>query len=261
MKTQIGIIGAGPAGLMLAHLLHAQGVACVVLEARSRAYAEARVRAGVLEQGSVDLLDGLGLGERIHREGLLHHGIEIGFNGARHRIDMSALTGKAVMVYGQHEVVKDLIAAAEQRGIPVLFDVESAQPAGFDGDRPSITFTQNGMTETLQCDFIAGCDGFHVASRPVIPAGVLSTYERVYPFSWLGILADAPPSQEELVSMNSHEVSRFSATCLSRSTLHRLQRCTRLVRRNHIACKRLSGALFSPHETTIVAYGRLGRSR
>ena len=203
MKTQIGIIGAGPAGLMLAHLLHAQGVECVVLEARSRAYAEARIRAGVLEQGSVDLLDGLGLGERMHREGLLHHGIELGFNGARHRIDMSALTGKAVMVYGQHEVVKDLIAGAEQRGIAVLFDVEATRPVGFDGDTPSITFTHNGTSETLQCDFIAGCDGFHGVCRPAIPAGVLSTYERVYPFSWLGILADAPPSQEELVYMNS----------------------------------------------------------
>ena len=203
MRTQVGIIGAGPAGLMLAHLLCASGIECVVLEARDRAYVEGRVRAGVLEQGTVDLLHSLGLGARMQSEGLLHDGIELGFNGHRHRIDMAELTGKSVTVYGQHEVVKDLIAASEKGGFPIHFGVTDVTLHNIETPAPHIRFRTNGRTEELQCDFIAGCDGFHGVSREAIPPGVLTTFERLYPFSWLGILADAAPSQDELVYMNS----------------------------------------------------------
>ncbi len=202
LKTQVGIVGAGPAGLMLAHLLHAHGIESTVLEIRSRSYVEGRVRAGVLEQGTVDLLQQLGLDGRMRREGLLHHGIELGFNRERHRIDMEALTGKAVTVYGQHEVVKDLIAAMEQAHMPLLFEVSSVTLHDLE-DLPAIRFQRNGEDHELRCDYIAGCDGFHGISRPSVPPGVLTTYDRVYPFSWLGILADASPSQDELVYMNS----------------------------------------------------------
>jgi p-hydroxybenzoate 3-monooxygenase len=203
MHTQIGIVGAGPAGLMLAHLLRAEGIEAVVLEARSRSYVEGRVRAGVLEQGTVDLLNDLGVGDRMRREGLLHHGIDLGFNRERHRIDMTALTGRAITVYGQHEVVKDLIQAALDFGIQILFDVENVALRGFDGDAPSIRFDVNGAACELHCDYIAGCDGFHGISRPSIPDGMITIFERIYPFSWLGILAEAAPSREELVYMNS----------------------------------------------------------
>ncbi len=203
-RTQVGIVGAGPAGLMLAHLLHGFGIESVILEARSRSYVEGRVRAGVLEQGTVDLLNQIGCGERMQRQGLLHHGIELGFSERRYRIDMTALTGKAVMVYGQHEVVKDLIAKAEAIGVPLLFNVGDVRLHGIESDAPSISFDdEEGNRDELKCDFIAGCDGFHGVSRPSVPAGVLTTYERIYPFSWLGILAEAPPSQTELVYMNS----------------------------------------------------------
>ena len=202
-RTQVGIVGAGPAGLTLAHLLHAAGVECVIVEARSREYCEGRIRAGVLEQGSVDLIDGLGLGRRMHREGLRHRGIELGFRNKRHHLDFEQLVGKTVMVYGQHEVVKDLIAAADEKNIPILFEVDRVSLHGLADDHPTIEFDHQGASHRLTCDFIAGCDGFHGVSRPAVPAGVLTTYERVYPFSWLGILADAAPSQDELVYMNS----------------------------------------------------------
>ncbi len=202
-QTQVGIVGAGPAGLVLAHLLHALGISCVVLEARDRSYVEGRVRAGVLEQGTVDILNELGLGDRMRREGLTHHGVEIGFNGRRHHVDFEKLVGKTVTVYGQHEVVKDLIAGAHARHIPILFDVENVSLHDIDGSAPSIRYTHHGLSHELSCDFIGGCDGFHGVSRPSIPEGVLKIYERVYPFSWLGILAEAPPSQDELVYMHS----------------------------------------------------------
>ena len=188
---------------MLAHLLKQSGIDAVVLESRSRSYIESRIRAGVLEQGTTDLLDGLGLGARMHQEGLLHHGIELGFNRERHRIDFPSLTGQSVTVYGQHEVVKDLVAAAEEREIPIHFEVADVMPHGFDGDKPFITFTEGGEQRTLQCDFIAGCDGFHGVSRPSIPSGVLETFDCTFPYAWLGILAQAAPSQDELVYMNS----------------------------------------------------------
>ena len=202
MRTQVAIIGAGPAGLMLGHLLHLRGVESVIIEARSRKYVEERVRAGVLEQGTVDLLNQTGLGERMRREGLLHHGIELGFAGKRHRIDMKELTGEAVTVYGQHEVVKDLIAARLAFGGEIVFEAANASIHGFDGDAPLVRYEKDGVAHQLHCNYIAGCDGFHGICRPSVPEGALTVYERTYPFGWLGILADAAPSQDELVYMN-----------------------------------------------------------
>jgi p-hydroxybenzoate 3-monooxygenase len=200
MDTKVGIVGAGPAGLVLAHLLHLAGIESVVLEDRTRSHIEGRIRAGVLEQPTVDLLDGAGLSERLHREGLIHHGIEIRFDGLRHRIALSDLTGgKAITIYGQQELVKDLVAARLATGGPTLFEVEDVRLSGLDTERPSIAFLSGGREETLTCDYIAGCDGFHGVSRPSIPAGVLRTYERDYPFAWLGILAAVAPSTDELI--------------------------------------------------------------
>ena len=221
MRTQVGIVGAGPAGLLLAHLLTRQGIDCVVVEARARAYVEQRVRAGVLEQGTVDLLVASGVGDRLRREGLVHHGIELRFGGRSHRIDMTALTGgRAITVYGQQEVVKDLIAARLDAGGPILFEVADVAVAGLEGPAPAIRFRHAGAPRTLECDFIAGCDGFHGICRGAVPAGVLRTFERAYPFAWLGILAAAPPTHDELIyahhdagfalySMRSPEVTRL----------------------------------------------------
>jgi p-hydroxybenzoate 3-monooxygenase len=220
MRTQVGIVGAGPAGLMLAQLLHRRGIASVVLESRSREYVEKRVRAGVLEQGSVDLLVSSGVGERLLREGARHEGIELRFGGESFRVAMTELTGRAITVYGQQEVVKDLIAARLEAEQPILFGVDDVSLQGLDTSAPSVTFTHEGRDETLDCDFVAGCDGFHGVSRGSVPAGVLSTYEREYPFAWLGILAKARPAIEELIyanhergfalySMRSAEISRL----------------------------------------------------
>ena len=220
-RTQVGILGAGPAGLMLSHLLHRAGIDSVVLESRDRDYVEHRVRAGVLEQGTVDLLDESGVGERMRREGLLHHGIELRFGGRGHRIDFPSLTGgRSIMVYGQQEVVKDLIRARLADGGTVLFDVSHAMPHGLDSREPSIRYAHGGEEHTLVCDFVAGCDGFHGVSRQSIPAGVLTLFERVYPFAWLGILARAAPTHDELIyayhergfalySMRSPEITRL----------------------------------------------------
>jgi len=224
MRTQVTIIGAGPAGLMLGHLLHLRGIESVILEARSRKYVEERVRAGVLEQGTVDLLNQTGLGDRMSREGLLHHGIELGFAGKRHRIDMQELTGNAITVYGQHEVVKDLIAARLAFGGEIVFEAANASIHNFDGDTPLVRYEENGVIRELRCDYIAGCDGFHGICRPSVPEGALTIYERIYPFGWLGILADAAPSQDELVymhhdrgfalfSMRSPRVTRLYLQC------------------------------------------------
>ncbi len=202
-KTQVGIVGAGPAGLMLAHLLEREGIDAVVLEARSREHVESRVRAGVLEQGTVDLLHLLGLAERMQREGLVHHGIELGFNKNRHRIDLQDLTGNTVTVYGQHEVLKDLILAASQRAIPIHFEATEVTVHELEGPTPYIEYEYAGTRRRLQCDYIAGCDGFHGICRPSVPFGALEIFTREYPFSWLGILAVAAPSQSELVYMNS----------------------------------------------------------
>jgi p-hydroxybenzoate 3-monooxygenase len=202
MRTQVAIIGAGPAGLMLGHLLHLAGIESVIVEARSRSHVESRIRAGVLEQGTVDLLNATGVGECMRREGLLHQGIELGFAGKRHRIDMKQLTGHAVMVYGQHEVVKDLIRERLLAGGEIVFEASSVSIHGFDDDSPLVRFEKDGMNHEIHCDYIAGCDGFHGVCRPSVPANALTIYERDYPFGWLGVLADAAPSQGELVYMN-----------------------------------------------------------
>jgi p-hydroxybenzoate 3-monooxygenase len=221
VHTQVGIVGAGPAGLLLSHLLHLRGIDSVVLEARSRDHVEKRVRAGVLEQGTVDTLVATGVGDRLQREGLIHHGIELRFGGQSHRIAFEKLVpGRAIIVYGQQEVVKDLIAARLAAGGDLRFGVSGVVPGGLTGPHPSIGFTHEGRRHTLDCDFIAGCDGFHGVCRPAIPDGVLTAYDREYPFGWLGVLADVPPSSPELIyahsdrgfalhSMRSPSLSRF----------------------------------------------------
>lgn len=225
MRTQVGIVGAGPAGLMLAHLLHRGGIESVVIEARSRKYVQERVRAGVLEQGTVDLMTATGVGERLKREGLVHHGIELRFAGRGHRIDLSELTGgAAITIYGQNEVIKDLTDARIAAGAPMFFESENVSVHGFDGDAPAIRFKSGGVEHEVRCDFIAGCDGFHGVCRPSLPAGALTIYERVYPFAWLGILAAVAPSSDELIyarhkrgfalhSMRSPELTRLYLQC------------------------------------------------
>jgi p-hydroxybenzoate 3-monooxygenase len=200
VRTLVGIVGAGPAGLMLAHLLHLAGIDAVVLETRSREYVERRVRAGVLEQPTVRLLREVGLGARMDREGLVHHGISLRFDGADHRIALTELTGDSIMVYGQQEVVKDLIAARLGAGAPILFEVSEVVLHDLATDRPRITFRdRDGTAQELDCAVIAGCDGFHGVSRESVPAGALHTHQREYPFAWLGILAETAPSHDELI--------------------------------------------------------------
>jgi p-hydroxybenzoate 3-monooxygenase len=205
LRTKVGIIGGGPAGLLLSHLLHLEGIESIVIEAQSRQYIEERIRAGVLEQGTVDLLNASGVGERMRREGMVHHGIELRFNRQGHRIDMHELTGgRAITVYAQHEVVKDLVKQRLQDGGQILFDASHVSVQDFDGESPRIRFERNGEAHELVCDFIGGCDGFHGVCRPSIPAGALCCYEKTYPFGWLGILADAVPASQELIYSN-HE--------------------------------------------------------
>jgi p-hydroxybenzoate 3-monooxygenase len=202
MRTQVGIVGAGPAGLILSHLLHHEGVESVILEARPRAYVEGRVRAGVLEHGTVALLDAIGVSARLHREGLVHDGTNIRFAGATHRIDFRALTGKAITVYGQHEVVKDLIAARLASAGPIVFDAEDVTLHDLDTATPAITYCAEGASKRLVCDVVAGCDGFHGICRAAMPAGSLAIAERTYPFGWLGILAETGPVERELIYAN-----------------------------------------------------------
>jgi p-hydroxybenzoate 3-monooxygenase len=200
LSTQVAIIGAGPAGLMLSHLLHLAGVESIVLELRDQAYVEARVRAGVLEQTTVDLLSRSGVGERMAREGLVHHGVNLQFDGHRHRIALSDLTdGKAITVYGQQEVVKDLIVARVAAGGRIWFDVADVALDGIDTDSPVVRFRRDGVDAELRCDVVAGCDGFHGVCRGAVPAGILQTFECGYPFAWLGILARVAPSSDELI--------------------------------------------------------------
>ncbi len=204
MRTQVGIVGAGPAGLFLSLLLQRAGIDCVVLESRSRDYIESRVRAGVLEQGTVDLMDDLGAGERLHREGMLDPRLDIRFNGGIIHIDLPVLTpGKIVTVYGQQEVVKDLIAARFARGGSILFEAEAMHIDGLGGKKPTIHFKHEGELKTLECDIVAGCDGFHGICRAAIPENLLSVYDRNLPFGWLGILAEAKPFPE--MSYSNHE--------------------------------------------------------
>ena len=225
MRTQVGIVGAGPAGLMLAHLLHLEGIESVILEARTRRHVEERIRAGVIEQWARDLLIATGVGERMQREGLVHHGIELRFKGEGHRIDFADLAGgRGVTVYGQHEVVKDLVTARLAAGGEILFEAKAESVHDLDSDKPFIRYRFDGEMRELHCAVIAGCDGFHGICRPAIPEGVLSFFERVYPFGWLGILAQAPPASEELIysshdrgfallSMRSTELSRLYIQC------------------------------------------------
>ncbi len=199
MRTQVGIIGAGPAGLMLARLLHLAGIESVIIENRSRNYIENRIRAGLIEHWAADLLAEVGVGERMKREGILHWGINVGINGALRRIDFKALVDKRVTIYGQQEVVKDLVERRLADGGPLLFEVDGVSVHELTGQRPKIRFTHQGRAQELECDFIAGCDGFHGICRPSFPDGVLSVFERDYPFGWLGILAESPPPDHELI--------------------------------------------------------------
>ncbi|KQY15790.1 4-hydroxybenzoate 3-monooxygenase [Massilia sp. Root133] len=199
MRTQVAIIGAGPAGLLLSHLLHLQGIESVVLETRTRDEIESTIRAGVLEQGTMDILNETGVGARMRAEGALHHGFELAFDGRRHRIDLTELTGKAITVYAQHEVIKDLVAARLDAGARMLFGVRDVALHGVDTDRPHVTFTRDGAEERIDADFIAGCDGFHGVTRPALPQEGRNDYQRVYPFGWFGILVEAPPSAPELI--------------------------------------------------------------
>lgn len=200
IRTQVGIVGAGPAGLTLSHLLHREGIESVVIEDRSREYVQERVRAGVLEQGTADLMVETGVGERLQREGLVHRGLELRFARRGHRIDLHGLTGgKTITIYGQNRVIEDLTDARLAAGGRVLFEIEDASPHGFTGAAPTVGFRKDGELYDLKCDFIAGCDGFHGVCRPAIPAGILTEYHRVYPFAWLGILAEVEPSSGELI--------------------------------------------------------------
>ena len=223
--TQVVIIGAGPAGLTLAQILHVHGIASVIVERRDRAYVERRLRAGVLEQGTADLLRSLGVGDRMDREGLIHHGVHLQFDGERHRIPLSELSGgRAIMVYGQHEVVKDLIAARLAAGGEICFDAQDVTLHDVNTDRPRVRFQCDGVEREIAADFIAGCDGSHGVSRSAIPEGVLRVFERTYPFAWLGILASVAPSLDELIyayhergfalhSMRTPTVTRLYLQC------------------------------------------------
>jgi p-hydroxybenzoate 3-monooxygenase len=223
LRTQVGIVGAGPAGLMLSHLLYLEGIESIVIEAQSRPHIEGRVRAGVLEQGTVDLMRRTGLGDRLDRESMVHNGVYLSFGGNRHHINFQELTGKCITVYAQHEVIKDLVRARQDADGQILFDAKDLSISSLDSS-PQIRFHQDGEAHEISCDFIGGCDGFHGVCRPSIPEGVMKVFERTYPFAWLGILAEAPPSSEELVytytdrgfalfSMRSPTVTRLYLQC------------------------------------------------
>ena len=205
MRTQVGIVGAGPAGLMLSHLLHLRGIESVVIDLRTREDIEETIKAGVLEQSTIDLMSQTGVGDRMHRDGFLHHGINLAFAGEMHRINMYELTGgRAVMVYAQHEVLKDLIARRLADGGDLRFGITGTTVDGLSGDRPTIRFTQDGKQEVVACDFVAGCDGSRTYTRYLIPEGEVRTdFFRQYPFAWFGILAEAPPSSDELIYAHS----------------------------------------------------------
>ena len=202
MRTKVAIIGAGPAGLLLGQLLHLYGIDNVILERQTPEYVLGRIRAGLLEEGTVALLDEVGAGARAHREGLVHHGVELAFGGARHRIDMHAATGKTVMIYGQTEVTLDLMNARKAAGLTTVYQAADVQPHDFDTDRPRVTYVKDGVSHEIECDFIAGCDGFHGVSRASVKPSAIQTFERVYPFGWLGILSETPPVSHELIYSN-----------------------------------------------------------
>jgi len=224
MRTQVAIIGSGPSGLLLGQLLTKAGIDNIILDRASKAYILARVRAGVLEEGMVGLLERADAGQRMHAEGLPHHGISLAFNGRDHRIDLLALTGKQVMVYGQTEVTQDLMDQRESNGAPSIYEAHDVEPHEFSGDTPYVTYVKDGTTHRIDCYFIAGCDGYHGISRKCVPEASIKTFEKVYPFGWLGILADVPPVSHELVyashprgfalcSMRSQTRSRYYIQC------------------------------------------------
>jgi p-hydroxybenzoate 3-monooxygenase len=224
MRTQVGIIGAGPAGLMLARLLHLQGIESIIIENRSRDYIENRIRAGLIEHWAADMLTEIGVGARLQREGLPHWGINIGINGELHRLDFKKLVDKRVTIYGQQEVVKDLVEQRLADGGPLLFEVDDVSVHDVTSDKPKIRFTHEGKAQEIDCDFIGGCDGFHGICRPSFPDGMLKVFERDYPFGWLGILTESPPPDHELVysytdrgfalyTMRSMTVSRLYLQC------------------------------------------------
>ena len=220
-RTEVGIVGAGPAGLLLSHLLARAGIGSILVENRSRDYVESRIRAGVLEQGTVETLVEAGVGARMLREGLVHDGIELRFAGAGHRIDFPGLTGKSIIVYGQQEVVKDLVAARLAGGGTLHFEVEDTAVHDFGDDgRPSIRFRRDGQAHEIRCDFIAGCDGFHGICRAAVPDGMVTAFERVYPFAWLGVLVEAPLAADELVY--AHHERGFALVSTRSPTLQRL---------------------------------------
>ena len=215
MRTKVAIIGAGPAGLLLGQLLKTYGIDNIILERHTPDYVLGRIRAGLLEEGTVRLLDEVGAGSRAHAEGLVHDGIELAFDGARHRIDMKALTGKTVMIYGQTEVTLDLMNARKAAGLTSIYEAADVQPLDFDTDHPRVTYVRDGATHEIACDFIAGCDGFHGISRASVKADAIETFERIYPFGWLGILSETPPVSHELIYSNH---ARGFALCTMRST-------------------------------------------
>ena len=214
MRTKVAIIGAGPAGLLLGQLLHRHGIDNVILERQSPDYVLGRIRAGLLEEGTVALLDQVGCGARAHREGLVHDGIELAFAGHRHRIDMKALTGKTVTIYGQTEVTLDLMNARKAAGLITVYEAADVRPHDFDTDRPRVSWVKDGVACEIACDFIAGCDGFHGVSRASVKPGAIQTFERVYPFGWLGILSETPPVSHELIYTNH---ARGFSLCTMRS--------------------------------------------
>ena len=215
MRTKVAIIGAGPAGLLLGQLLKTYGIDNIILERHTPDYVLGRIRAGLLEEGTVRLLDEVGAGSRAHAEGLVHDGIELAFDGSRHRIDMKALTGKTVMIYGQTEVTLDLMNARKAAGLTSIYEAADVQPLDFDTDHPRVTYVKDGATHEIACDFIAGCDGFHGISRASVEPDAIETFERIYPFGWLGILSETPPVSHELIYSNH---ARGFALCTMRST-------------------------------------------
>jgi p-hydroxybenzoate 3-monooxygenase len=215
LRTKVAIIGAGPAGLLLGQLLHRYGIDNLILERQTPDYVLGRIRAGLLEQGTVNLMDEVGVAERLHREGLIHDGIELAFDGARHRIDMKEATGKTVTIYGQTEVTRDLMDARAKAGLNSIYEASDVAPHDFDTNSPRVTYVKDGSSHEIACDFIAGCDGFHGISRQSVPISAIKTFDRVYPFGWLGILSDTPPVSPELI-YSRHE--RGFALCTMRST-------------------------------------------
>jgi p-hydroxybenzoate 3-monooxygenase len=224
MRTQVAIIGAGPSGLLLGALLHKAGIDNVIIEQRSADYVLGRIRAGVLEQVAVDLLHEAGVGARLQAEGLPHDGFDMCFGGARHHIDLFGLTGKRVVVYGQTEVTRDLMDHRRTIGRPTVYEADEVAVRGFDGSTPFVTWRQEGVEQRLDCDFIAGCDGFHGVCRASVPPGAVTAFEKVYPFGWLGLLADVPPVHHQLIyghtergfmlaSMRSHTRARYYLQC------------------------------------------------